>query len=739
MAKNIIVSNRLPIRITKVENSFKFTPTSGGLATGVKSIHQDKNALWIGWPGIGVDEIEEDLLPSIDADLRAKNFLAVHLTQNELDNFYYGLPNKCLWPLFHYFIEYSVFNEGQWSSYIEANQKFADKVIEQIEPGDTVWIHDYQLLLCPKMIKDVCPDVQIGFFLHIPFPSFEIFRIFPWREKLLEGMLGADLIGFHTFDYQRHFLSSVKRIAKLDVRFNRILQNQREIVVNTFPMGIDFKKFQEAARNHNLQKEAEKSELKRQLELHKKASESGKLILSIDRLDYTKGVVNRINAFDLFLTKYPEYCEKVRLVMLTVPSRSDVPEYMRLKKETDELVGRINGKYATVNWTPIWYYYRAMDFDDLIDLYMTSDIAMITPVRDGMNLVAKEFVATRVEGDGVLILSEMAGASKELFEAVLVNPFDLNAMADSLLEAIRMPLNEQKRRNLSMQKRLKRYSVEHWAQEFMKSLQTTQLLQFEENTPKLSSKVQDEIIEAFHNAKNKAILLDYDGTLVEFHDNPDRAVPDKELLQNLKYLSEQAHTSISIISGRDQKFLNYHFKDLELTLAAEHGHFMKRNGGEWKGAAVKSKDWMQNIVPIFESFTDRTPGTFIEEKKNSLVWHYRKTDPELADQRVTELKTVLSSLISNRLSIMDMDKALEVVDQRTDKGTAVAEIIRQKNYDFILCIGDDVTDENMFAALPSHAISIKVGRKPTIASYYLENVSQVKALIQAMNCVKVEG
>jgi trehalose 6-phosphate synthase/phosphatase len=356
-----------------------------------------------------------------------------------------------------------------------------------------------------------------------------------------------------------------------------------------------------------------------------------------------------------------------------------------------------------------------------------------------MNLVAKEFVATRVEGDGVLILSEMAGASKELFEAVLVNPFDLNAMADSLLEAIRMPLSEQKRRNLSMQKRLKRYSVEHWAQEFMKSLQTTQLLQFEENTPKLSAKVQDDIIEAFHNAKNKALLLDYDGTLVEFHDNPDRAVPDKELLQNLKYLSELAHTSISIISGRDQKFLSDHFGDLGLTLAAEHGHFMKYKGGEWKGAAVKSNDWMQNIVPIFESFTDRTPGTFIEEKKNSLVWHYRKTDPELADQRVTELKTVLSSLISNRLSVMDMDKALEVVDQRTDKGTAVAEIIRQKNYDFILCIGDDVTDENMFAALPSHAISIKVGRKPTIASYYLENVSQVKALLKDMNCVKVEN
>ncbi|MEC7085424.1 MAG: trehalose-6-phosphate synthase, partial [Bacteroidota bacterium] len=378
----------------------------------------------------------------------------------------------------------------------DVNQKFANRVLENIETGDTVWIHDYQLLLCPQMIRDVRPDVHIGFFLHIPFPSFEIFRIFPWREKLLKGMLGADLIGFHTFDYERHFLSSVKRILRLDVDFNRVANGLREVVVNTFPMGIDYNKFHNAATTHFQQKNREKSELKKQLELHKKGDESGKLILSIDRLDYTKGVVNRIKAFDLFLTKYPEYQEKIRLVMLTVPSRADVPEYMRLKKETDELVGRINGKYATVNWTPIWYYYRAMDFDDLIDLYMTSDIAMITPVRDGMNLVAKEFVATRVSGDGVLILSEMAGASKELFEAVLVNPFDRNAMADALKHAITMPLEEQKRRNVEMQKRLRRYSVEYWAKEFMQALQLQSESKANVKTPKIDANNQQHIVDA---------------------------------------------------------------------------------------------------------------------------------------------------------------------------------------------------------------------------------------------------
>ena len=388
MAKNIIVSNRLPVQITKLENSYVFNTTSGGLATGMDSVHQGKNSLWIGWPGIASDSIDDDSYKPLINSLKKLNYYPVSLNKKEIDDFYYGLPNKCIWPLFHYFIEFSRFDEKYWDSYVEINKKFSEIVINNIEKGDVVWIHDYQLLLSPKMIKDKRPDVTIGFFLHIPFPSFEIFRIFPWRVQLIEGILGADLVGFHTYDYQRHFLSSVRRILRHEVSFNKVSLPSREVTVNTFPMGIDYNKFHEAAKYHMDQKTKERSELKKQLELHKKGDDGGKLILSIDRLDYTKGVINRIKAFDIFLTDHPEYREKVRLVMLTVPSRSDVPEYKKLKKETDEIVGRINGKHATVNWTPIWYYYRAMDFEDLIDLYMTSDIAMISPVRDGMNLVA---------------------------------------------------------------------------------------------------------------------------------------------------------------------------------------------------------------------------------------------------------------------------------------------------------------------------------------------------------------
>lgn len=732
MAKNIIVSNRLPIRISKVKNSFKFTATSGGLATGMKSVHEHENSLWIGWPGIGIDEIAPEAWVPLAKGLEENNYAPILLDKEEVENFYYGLANKCLWPLFHYFIEISTFSETHWETYVEVNKKFSQSVIDKIAPGDTVWIHDYQLMLCPKMIKDARPDVNIGFFLHIPFPSFEIFRTFPCRETLLEGMLGADLIGFHTYDYERHFLSSVRRILRKEVQFNRVINGFREVVVDTFPMGIDYDKFHRKAEEHLAQKENEKSELKKQLELHRKGAESGKLILSIDRLDYTKGVVNRIEAFDLFLTKYPEYLEKVRLLMLTVPSRSDVPEYAKLKKETDELVGRINGKYATVNWTPIWYYYRAMSFDDLIDLYMTSDIAMITPVRDGMNLVAKEFIASRVSGDGVLILSEMAGASKELFEAILINPFDKNAMADALLKAITMPVEEQKQRNIGMQKRLSRYTVDYWAKDFMKALQSKNEIKEEIQIPKIHNGTQQKLVQAFAKAKNKMIFLDYDGTLVAFNEKPDLAIPDAKLLSIIDRLCKLPNTDVAIVSGRDQAFLDKWFAKLPITLVAEHGHYIKRKGAEWNGSVTGKKEWMADVLPIFETFTDRTPGTFIEEKHNSLVWHYRKTDPELAAGRVVEIKTVLSSLISDEVTILDMDKALEVVDRQVNKGSAVFEIKNQGDYDFILCIGDDVTDENMFVSLPDHAYTVKVGRKPTAAKYYIESVAQVKALLLGM-------
>jgi trehalose 6-phosphate synthase/phosphatase len=731
MSKNIIVSNRLPVQAQQGKEVWSFIPTSGGLATGMKSVHQEGDSLWVGWPGISSNFLNTKSKNQITEDLKKDQYRPVFLDDKELDNFYFGFSNKCLWPLFHYFIEYHHFDIEQWESYIEVNQKFSEQVLDIIEDGDIVWIHDYQLMLCPQMIKDEKPDVTIGFFLHIPFPSFEIFRIFPERERLLNGLLGSDVIGFHTYDYERHFLSSVKRILNFEVNFNIILHNGREIVVNTFPMGIDFKKFEAAAIENIKNDFSDSSELKKQLNSHK-SKNGGKLILSIDRLDYTKGVINRLLAFERFLDTFPEYHDKARLVMLAVPSRSKVSQYEQLKRQTDEVVGRINGKFASVNWTPVWYYYRSMKFENLIDLYVSSDVAMITPLRDGMNLVAKEYLATRVDNQGVLILSELAGSSKELPQALLVNPFDIEQLSQSIKTALEMPQKEQKDRNIISRKRIARYNIEKWSSNFMKALNESANREFTSKVKLINTQVTNKLKEVYGKAKKRLLLLDYDGTLVGFHENPNKATPTNLLLKLLQDLSNQNNTDLVIISGRQHLFLEEHFAHLNITLVAEHGLSIKSPNHQWEEKKGFSSEWKEHILPVLDTFADNTPGTFIEHKKNSLAWHYRKTDPELGNTRSIELKTVLTSLLPNELTLLDGNKVIEILPANINKADVALEIFNSKNYDFTLVAGDDVTDENMFSNLPSGTFKIKIGKKKTSADYYTRNFLGFISLLQKL-------
>jgi len=717
LKKIIIVSNRLPLKVEKNEKSIVFTPTSGGLATGLKSIHESDNALWIGWPGVSKEELNEAHVDQIQKSLREMNFKPVHLDNEQVENFYLGLSNKSIWPLFHYFKQNVVFDENQWNAYVQVNEQFAQAIIEEIKPGDTLWVHDYQLMLVPKLIRQKVPDVTIGFFLHIPFPSFEIFRIFPKRREILSGLIGADLIGFHTYDYERHFLSSVKRILHLEVNFNTINNEGREVVVNTFPMGIDFEKFQAVSKTHSEIDKSQYGEIRKQLSSHREHT-NGKLILSIDRLDYTKGILNRIEAFEIFLQRFPEYHEKIRLVMVIVPSRSEVSHYKQLKKKTDESIGRVNGLFSTVNWTPIWYYYRSLEFNDLIDLYRECEIGMVTPLRDGMNLVAKEFLATKIDSKGILILSELAGASKELHHALLVNPFDTLSLSDAIHEAINMSDAEQVERNKPMRERIRRYDIHEWSKRFMKELGTISERVSEDQTVKIKSKEQNTILQSFNLAKNRLLLLDYDGTLTGFHVNHKKAITSEKLLKTIKVLSENNSTNVVIISGRSSDFLEKHFGHLYIDLIAEHGHLIRTKGtSKWKEKNISSNDWMPHILPIMQQFADNTPGTFVEIKKNSLVWHYRKTDPELGIIKSEELKTILSSMISNEVHLMNGDKIIEIVSSSVNKGTAAVERLDSSNYDFILAAGDDITDEDMFHYLPPRAINIKVGLKDTVAKY----------------------
>ncbi|MFO7864487.1 MAG: bifunctional alpha,alpha-trehalose-phosphate synthase (UDP-forming)/trehalose-phosphatase [Salinivirgaceae bacterium] len=525
MSKTIIISNRLPLQISIDNEDLTVTPSIGGLATGMKSVHKSGESLWIGWSGLTEEEIDDNMKAKVHEASAKEGCVNVPLTAEDMDGYYYGFSNKTIWPLFHYFTEYAEYRNEYWEKYQEVNQKFADVVAEHIEPGDTVWVHDYQLLLLPKLIKERFPDVAIGFFLHIPFPSFEVFRIMPWRTELLEGLLGADLLGFHTYDYERHFFSSVRRLLGHEINFNEIVINNRIIRADIFPMGIDYDKFYNASISQQRKSVKDRTELHQQLDKHQLVNPEVRFILSIDRLDYTKGIRNRLYAFEHFLEKYPKYLGKATLIMLCVPSRQNVDQYQRMKSEIDELVGRINGNYSTVNWTPVWYFYRSMPFENLIDLYSSSDVALLTPIRDGMNLVAKEYVASQIDSKGVLILSEMTGAAKEMSEALLINPNNMDAIADAIDEALSMPDKEQIQRIETMQTRLKRYNIDKWASDFVATLNETKERQLQYTTKKLTKKIEKEIFDKYQKANKRILFLDYDGTLVGFKDKPSQGQP----------------------------------------------------------------------------------------------------------------------------------------------------------------------------------------------------------------------
>lgn len=734
MNKTVIVSNRLPVDLKYVDDNLVAKSSSGGLATGMKSVHSEGNGIWIGWSGLANEDMSDIQKLEVDAALANEKCVAVPLSHTDIDNYYYGFSNTALWPLFHYFQAYTEFELSHWESYVEVNQKFADVVLENVNDGDTVWVHDYQLLLLPELLRKKNPTLTIGFFLHIPYPSYELFRTCPWRNELLQGMLGADLIGFHTYDYARHFISSVGRIKDVEINFNEISYGNRIIKVDSFPMGIDYNRYHNAALEHDKYPEDSKSELMKSIDFHNRSNDESKLILSIDRMDYTKGIPNRIKSFEYFLNKYPEYKGKVRLVMLAVPSRENVAQYQLLKRETDELVGRINGDLSTISWTPIWYFYRSLPFDELIDLYVSSDVAMVTPVRDGMNLVAKEYVATRTKENGVLILSEMAGAAKEMHEAIIVNPNNFDQIADSIKMALEMPAEEQKTRLEALQKRISRYDVERWAGEFLKALKVAKEAVPVQVAKKLTPNKIEEIAQHYKTATKKLLLLDYDGTLVGFKNNPSEARPTQELYDLLDKINSDENTEVAIISGRDRKTLEGWFGHKNYTLVTDHGAWLRKIGEEWVALDHLKSSWKENIRPVLEAFTDSTPGALIEEKEYSLAWHYRKADAEMAALRTMELKHVLKSLLfNNSLSVLDGNKVLEVKNSNINKGRAATGIISNTKYDFIFAIGDDWTDEFMFEELPETAYTVKVGNVKTVANYFIKDNTEVLGLLQRIS------
>jgi len=725
--KLIVVSNRLPVEVVRTEDGLKYHPAAGGLATSLQSVRKQRDMVWLGWPGIHVwddkerKEIERRLLKEYES-------VPLFLPPSDFDLYYEGFSNGTIWPLFHYFPQNAHYEAREWSAYKAINAVFRDKILEIARPGDLLWIHDYHLMMLPELVREALPEAKIGFFLHIPFPSSELFRMLPWREEILRGLLGSDLIGFHSHGYARHFLSSLLRLLGLEQEFGRVITGDRVVKVDTFPIGVDVGRFETAMGTKAVQKEL--ADLEDQ-------TRDRKIVLTVDRLDFTKGIVERLESFDHFLSENPDWHRRVTLISLAVPSRTGVPEYQALKKEVDEAVGRINGRYGRPGWVPIWYMYRFLPFDRLVALYGAADVALVTPLRDGMNLVAKEYLAAHPDGTGVLILSETAGAAEELGEALIVNPHDTEEISEALLHALTMSESEQMARNLPMLARLRRYDVVRWAEDFLGGLEPEIAPAKQQVQVRLDEAGLELLLQAYRSTNRRLLLLDYDGTMVPFAARPEEAAPDEELITLLVRLVKDKKNTVVIISGRDLETLQDWLGEIGADLVAEHGAQIRRpSDTKWTRQTTEAPDgWKGELRPLLELYVDRTPGSMLEEKTASMAWHYRRAEPDLGDLRAKQLMENLEGVIANTpLVIMQGSKVVEVKESGIGKGRAALRWLDSDTiYDFILATGDDVTDEEMFEVMPDGAWSIRIGvDRRSAAKYSLRGTSAFRSMLRSL-------
>ncbi|MBS1525068.1 MAG: bifunctional alpha,alpha-trehalose-phosphate synthase (UDP-forming)/trehalose-phosphatase [Bacteroidetes bacterium] len=723
MPKTIIVSNRLPVKVTENNGSYELAQSEGGLATGLGSIYKEKDNLWIGWPGL--DIVKKEDREKITADLKKLSLFPVYLSQEEISEYYEGFSNEVLWPVFHYYAStYANYKRSNWEFYVEVNKKFKNAVLSIAEPGDTIWVHDYQLMLLPDLIRREQPELSIGFFLHIPFPSYEMFRLIPWRSELLEGVLGSDLIGFHTYDDVRHFVNAATRILPVNSSANVLTKGDHTIVAEAFPIGIDDKKFASLPSE---------PDVKKNVKLIKDTFGNTKLVLSVDRLDYSKGILQRLQAFEYLLNHYPEAKEKITFYMIVVPSRDTVPQYAHLRDEIDKQVGNINALHRTMEWTPIQYFYRSFPIDMLSALYTAADVCLVTPMRDGMNLVSKEYVASRINDDGALVISEMAGASKELIDALIVNPNNTEEVAKTIIKAAYMPKAEQRARMEPMRQVVAKFNIAHWVKIFMDKLNEVKQMQRSLQTRYVGQVTQQSIINRYIKTRRRLIFLDYDGTLVDFKSNIEQASPDEELYELLLQLTEDPANHVVLISGRKHGNLDKWFGDYNMDLVAEHGSWIKKPKVAWHKLSGLSAQWKQEIRPIIETYIDRTPGSFIEEKTYSLAWHYRKAPKGLGELRAGELMNNLKYLANDRgLQLLPGDKVVEIKNVEVNKGKAALTILDNQDYDFILALGDDYTDEDVFKELPENSITIKIGNNVSAAKFYLTSPDEARSLLKSL-------
>ena len=690
-------------------------------------ILRGSDGIWIGWSGDTSGVTDEDRQAIIKEWSHKHSYFAVDLDPETVHGFYEGIANQALWPLLHHFPSLVRFETEHWKAYVRTNETFRDEILKHLRPDDLVWLHDYHFLLLPQMLREVRPEISIGFFLHVPFPSSSVFRIIPKREELLQGMLGADYLAFHTHRYLQHFRTSILRLLGLTSAMDHVEIAKRIVRLDALPIGIAPHQF-----NDLLTKGAD---TRKQISELKQRFGYCKILLGVDRLDYTKGIPERLRAYRKFLLDYPESRGKVVLIQVAVPSRERLPRYTRLRREVDELIGEINGDWSTPNWSPVIYLRRNLPQAELAALYACADVALVTPLRDGLNLVAKEYVACKSSGDGVLVLSEFAGAAAEMGEALLVNPYDEESLSATIARALSISETEKRERMMALYRRVHKNNVFAWGDRFIKNLTTAVQTRSERPHDDPLPLERNQLLDAFDRAHSRLLMLDYDGTLAPFATLPQSAVPSGDLIEILKRLVQDKNSIIALISGRPRANLQRWFAGIpNLWIAAEHGAVLwSPISTHWEQPHHDSSDeWKKRVHPILEHFVDRTPGSFVEEKEFSLVWHYRMADPEFGEWLANDLVANLDHMLAESpVKAVKGQKTVEVKSLWANKGQVYSRLLLSGvvQPDFIMAAGDDVTDEDLFARLPESAWTIHVGRNQSRAKYYLSNPDEMLALL----------
>ncbi len=712
--------------VRKEKGNLIFSSSVGGLATGLSSYIAGKKAnLWVGWPGIPSDELTSQDKQFITDRFALEGLVPVWLSSKQIEDFYNGYSNSLLWPLFHS-LSFKASKSNQtdvwWRAYKSVNRRYKDAVVNVISKSSQVWVHDYQLMLLPQLIRAEQPAAHIGFFLHIPFPEPEQLRLIQHSEDILNGVLGADLIGFHTLGYANNFLQGIEAFGLGETSGSQILTNDRTVRVANFPMGIDYAKYNSSAQLE---------EVRRVAKVYSQKYRRKKIIASVDRLDPTKGLAERLKAYDSYLKQNPKSHGKVVFVMVAAPSRTDIADYKDLGKKLSQLVKDTNKRYGSPKWTPVEYINKPVPFEHVTALFQIADVAFITPLKDGMNLAAKEFIASNRK-NGVLILSSSAGAAEELQDAIIVDPKDQQELTDAIKEALHMRKRELKRRLKNMRDYLSTHTVQDWAQTFIDTLN-----QPVPGTPHLTftlnERLTKKLTKQYYTSSKRLLLLDYDGSLSPYTTNFSDAKPSKDLINLLRKLAAQPMNDIVLISGRRSSELDKWFGKLNINLISEHGAAYKDRGNTtWHSDAKSSADWQKILLPTLEKYARLTPGAMVEIKPHSLVWHYRQASVYHAQKYGVILKRALKPVLKRyNLEIIQGNKILEIKNPNLTKGKAIKHWLKDP-HDFIMAIGDDTTDEDIFKELPETAFSIKVGKGLSAAQYRLPTTKHVIRLLNSL-------